>query len=679
MATVMVPTMHPTHLELLRSVTSPALHPDGWAVAAVTRPDFAADAYVGQLWRIPLDSSPPRRITRGFLDREPRISPDGELIAFLRAAAGGRPQLAVVPASGGEPVLVTDAPLGVSEFDFTPDSSRLVFIAAVPEPGRYGTVEGVGAGAEDPRRLTGLQVRMNGRGWLPDQRRHVFVVDVPDPFGEPPVTPVGRSATEAKPVLVPTARQLTSGDHDHQSLAVTPTEAIVVSARHRGREFDLRADLFAVPLSPAPDADAGVRAITGPLADGRLLAALSPVVAGETLFFRAVDCGTSGREFVGVDSALYRVPLAGGEPELLTDPATTDLMDLRPDGSGTGALVVIGERGVGVAARALADGSLDRLAVPSCCSVVGIAGDGRTVVAAVATPDSPGELFVLGEGARVLTDFGAALHEATAAVPPVELVATAPDGAQVHGWVLVPPGPGPHPVLLTIHGGPFASYGPCFFDEVQTWAGAGYAVVMCNPRGSSGYGEAHGRAIEGAMGDRDAVDVLAFLDHAIARVPGLDGDRVGVMGGSYGGYLTAWLIAHEHRFAAAVVERAYLDPRSFVGASDIGWFFPAGYHRDKAGMDAQSPLLLADQVRTPTLVLHSEEDLRCPLAEALRYYTELRLAGVESELLVFPGENHELSRSGRPVHRRQRLEAILSWWARYLPVAASPDGGAPAV
>jgi dipeptidyl aminopeptidase/acylaminoacyl peptidase len=538
-------------------------------------------------------------------------------------------------------------------------------------------VDGVGAGAEDPRLLTGLQLRLNGRGWLPDQRRHVFVVDVPDPFGEPPVAPVGRAATGAKPVLVQPARQLTSGDFDHQSLAVTDSEAIVVSARHAGREYDLREDLVAVALAPAPEGEGEVRAITGPLPDGRVLAALSPVVVGDTIF-RAVDCGTSGLEFVGVDSALYRVPLAGGEPTLLTDPATTDLMDLRPDGSGTGALAVVGERGVGVACRVRADGGLERLSAPFCHSVVGIAGDGRTVVAAVVTPSSPGELCVLGEGARFLTDFAAGLREAAEAVLPTELVATAPDGAPVHGWVHLPPGPGPHPVLLTIHGGPFASYGPCFFDETQAWVGAGYAVVMCNPRGSSGYGEAHGRAIEGAMGDRDAVDVLAFLDHALAQVPGLDGDRVGVMGGSYGGYLSAWLIAHEHRFTAAIVERAYLDPRSFVGASDIGWFFPAGYHRDKAGMDSQSPLLLADKVRTPTLVLHSEEDLRCPLADALRYYTELKLVGVEAQLLVFPGENHELSRSGRPIHRRQRLEAILAWWQRHLPVPGAADGETPA-
>jgi dipeptidyl aminopeptidase/acylaminoacyl peptidase len=277
-------------------------------------------------------------------------------------------------------------------------------------------------------------------------------------------------------------------------------------------------------------------------------------------------------------------------------------------------------------------------------------------------------VVLLDRPVPALTDFAAALRAASAPVAPLEMVATAADGHPVHGWVFRPDGDGPHPVLLVIHGGPFAAYGPSFFDEAQVYAGAGYAVVMCNPRGSAGYGETHAKAIQGGFGDRDMVDVLAFLDHALATVPGLASDRVGVMGGSYGGYLSAWLIAHEHRFAAAIVERGYLDPPSFVGASDIGWFFPVACHGDAARMAEQSPLELVGQVRTPTLVIHSEQDLRCPLAQAERYYTELKLRGVETELLVFPGENHELSRSGTPHHRRARFEHILDWWARQLPV-----------
>jgi dipeptidyl aminopeptidase/acylaminoacyl peptidase len=198
-------------------------------------------------------------------------------------------------------------------------------------------------------------------------------------------------------------------------------------------------------------------------------------------------------------------------------------------------------------------------------------------------------------------------------------------------------------------------------------------VVMCNPRGSAGYGEAHGRAIRQRMGTVDFTDVIDFLDGALARHPMLDGARVGVMGGSYGGYLAAWTIANDHRFAGAIVERGYLDPETFVGTSDIGSFFSDGYTgTDAQRMQEQSPQALVGQVITPTLVIHSEDDLRCPLSQGERFYAALKRNGVETELLIFPGENHELSRSGRPRHRVQRFEAVLDWWARYLPSLLNP-------
>jgi len=198
--------------------------------------------------------------------------------------------------------------------------------------------------------------------------------------------------------------------------------------------------------------------------------------------------------------------------------------------------------------------------------------------------------------------------------------------------------------------------------------------VMCNPRGSAGYGEEHGRAVRHAMGTVDMTDVLDFLDGAIAANPTFDGSRVGIMGGSYGGYLTAWTIAHDHRFAGAIVERGFLDPEGFVGTSDIGSFFGDEYvGTDAAAIARQSPQAVVGQVRTATLVVHSAEDLRCPLSQGERYYAALKRGGVETELLIFPGENHELSRSGRPRHRLQRFEAILDWWARYLPIENSDE------
>ena len=290
-------------------------------------------------------------------------------------------------------------------------------------------------------------------------------------------------------------------------------------------------------------------------------------------------------------------------------------------------------------------------------------------------PISGEVVLVNGSTSRRLTDFSADLG----ARPLHEMTVTADDGYPVHGWLVLPDGPGPHPVLLDIHGGPYAQFGWKPYDEAQVLAGAGYAVLLTNPRGAAGYGEQHGRAIQGAMGQRDAADLMAFLDGVLAdpSYP-LDAARVGVLGGSYGGYMTAWLLAHQpDRFVAGIVERGFLDPETFLGTSDIGWFFPEGYLGPVEAMAAQSPMAVVDRVVAPTLVIHSERDLRCPLEQGQRYFAALLRAGVDAELLIFPGESHGLTRGGRPRHRRQRFEHLLAWWAKHLPV--TPDRPGPDV
>ena len=310
--------------------------------------------------------------------------------------------------------------------------------------------------------------------------------------------------------------------------------------------------------------------------------------------------------------------------------------------------------------------------------VTGQAMAGSRLVASISTADRAGDLALVGEGAGGvgdgetvwLSDLSARLR--TAGLRPVnELTASTGDGHEVHGWLVLPDpdvhGAGPYPVLLNIHGGPFAQYDCALFDESQVFAGAGYAVLQCNPRGSAGYGAEHGRSIRHAMGTVDAEDVITFLEHGLSD-PALDADRVGVLGGSYGGYLTALLTTRTRRFVAAIVERGYLDGTSFVGSSDIGWFFPGEYHGSVEAIRDQTPMAAVEQVRTPTLVIHSEQDWRCPVEQGQRWFTALRANGVPTELLLFPGEGHELSRSGRPRHRRQRFEHMLRWWQRYLPV-----------
>lgn len=645
--------MRPNQIDLLTQLSAPSVHPDGsWAVVAATRASFEADAYTGQLWRIPLDGGPARRLTRGFRDTQPRFSPDGTLIAFLRAAPGQSAQLHVMPAAGGEPVAVTDAPKGVLAYAWSPDSRQLAYTARIPQPGRYGTLDGVGADAEDPRRIDRLQFHANGLGFTGDQRPQLFVVETPDPYAEPPIEPVGRLAAEGY-APVPSSRRLFEVDADltEPTFSADGQAVLVLAATHESADSDLVSDLWRVPVdgSAPTRVTAGDRSVIGGLetADG--------------LFVLATEPGATPTDFIGMNPGVFAV--SGGELTRLTD-----LADHLGGGALApvpgGVLAIEERRGLSRLQRVTTQ-SVEVLAEGVVITAAAAIPGRDAVLATVTTTTSPAELAIIEGGQwRAITDFGAGLRT-TQIVEPQPLEATAPDGYPVHGWVLTPPTPGPHPTLLVIHGGPFAAYHQAYFDEWQVYAEAGYAVVSCNPRGSLGYGIDHGRSIKGAMGDRDFVDVMAFFEHALATVPGLDAERIGVMGGSYGGYMTAWIIAHDHRFRGAIVERGFLDPASFTGASDIGWFFQHEYNGPgRESMDAQSPLRLVDQVRTPTLVIHSEKDYRCPVTQGYQYFTELKLRGVETELLVFPGENHELSRSGTPWHRAQRFEAILAWWER---------------
>lgn len=649
-------------LPLLHSVSRPTIAPDASAaVVAVTRPDVGADAYVGQLWRVPLDGGEPRRLTRGFRDSAPAFSPDGSLVGFLRAEPKSPPQLFVVPAAGGEPVRVTDQKLGVASFEWSPEGSRIAFIARVAEKGRYGTVEELGAGAEPPRSFTTLKYRANGVGFTNDRREQLFVVEVPDASAEPtyPLAPSADDPTPKQPDGVPEAVQLTRGDADHGSPSWLPDGRIAfVAPLHESRETDLFRDVYTVDPS-TPEADP----VT--LTERAFSAQLTHVADDGELYVLAGDVG-EGLDFIGKPYSLYRV--TNGRAERLTDDSVdfteTDVLS-SASGSvfahnrtrGTVELVGVGADG---ATRTVFGGEV---------VVTGHDAAGDTVVVSFASPSSSGEVAVIRGGeATTVTDF-AAEQRGSGVAAPIELTVGARDGYPVHGWVAVPEGEGPHPVVLNIHGGPFAAYTVALFDETQVLVDAGYAVVYSNPRGSAGYGVEHGRVIKNRMGTVDMTDVLDFLDGAVAAHPSLDGARVGIMGGSYGGYLTAWTIAHDHRFAGAIVERGFLDPEGFVGTSDIGMFFGDEYvGTDPDLMRAQSPQAVVAQVTTPTLVLHSEEDYRCPLPQAERYFAALKRQGTDAELVVFPGENHELSRSGRPRHRLQRFEIILDWWNRHLPV-----------
>jgi dipeptidyl aminopeptidase/acylaminoacyl peptidase len=315
---------------------------------------------------------------------------------------------------------------------------------------------------------------------------------------------------------------------------------------------------------------------------------------------------------------------------------------------------------------------------------------GSTLAFVATSVTEPSELWVSdteGKETRRLTDHSATFTSRVTLAEPERFTATSADGTEVECWVMAPGNADPsgrYPAVVNIHGGPFTQYGYGFFDEFQLQAGAGIGVIYCNPRGSSGYSEAWGRAIRwpeatddpgSAWGGVDYDDVMACATEAVRRFPWIDGDRLGVQGGSYGGYLTSWIVGHTDRFAAAISERAVNNLVTMEHNSDISGFFReyAGWtHLQRPDILArQSPATYVEAMTTPMLLMHSENDLRCPISQAEELFVALRLLGRHPELVRFPAENHELSRNGSPRHRIMRAEIILEWFHRHLGAAGA--------
>jgi dipeptidyl aminopeptidase/acylaminoacyl peptidase len=649
--------MAPADLTRIRFVSDAQVSPDGRAVAfVVTTLSEERDEYLSQIWLVDTAGGEPRRFTAGpRRDTAPRWSPDGARLAFVseREDRKKKGQLYVMPATGGEPVRLTDLRHGVSAPEWSPDGTRLAFVARVggwvePES------EEEKRKSRPPRVITALKYRFNGEGFTYDRRPQIFTVAADG--GEP--------------------RQVTEGDYDDADPAWSPDGRALVfaSARHDERDHDDASDIWLIP------AEGGT--------PRRLTRTDGP--AGHPAFSPAGDAvaylGRASRNAFGRNVRLFTVPVTGGAPECRTlgFDRSCGPLGVQPVWSGDGRALTIAaeDQGtLGLFRVEPGDGPPRRVVAGE--RVVGsysASRDGSVLAFTASEPGTPAELFVCGAdggGERRLTDLNRAFtREVTLARP--ERFRFERAGFTVDAWIVKPHGFEPghrYPLLLNVHGGPHAQYGYPFFDEFQVQAGAGYGVLYVNPRGSQGYGEAFASAVVGDWGGGDAADVQAALDEALSRFDWIDPERLGLLGGSYGGFMTSWIVGHSKRFRAACSERAVNVQTSMFGTSDIGFVFNqvelGGVlpWEDIAKYLERSPLTYAKDITTPLLILHSEDDLRCPIEQAEQLFVALKTLRREVVFVRFPDENHELTRSGKPRHRLERFRILLEWFAKYLRAA----------
>ena len=691
----------------LKFVSDPEISPDGSKIVWVEgSTNVDENTYESSIWMVSKESGgnfgDPVRLTyatvngkRGAREGSPRFSPDGRYLAFSSNRSGGGHIWLLDLREGGEARQITEGDQGASGITWLPDGKHIAFMSSVPEDkGDKPDDEEKAKRNRDVTVVKHLRYKMNGAPYVVTPRvRHIFTVDI---------------ETKEK-------KQITEGEYSCSAPAFSPDGKTLafLSYREPG-EMDVTQDIWIRDFEGGElkRLTKGEGFVGQPVysPDGKYLA-----------FF-----GNVRKDVAAAKSEILVVPVNGGDLRVLTESFDRNIgcsvgSDSRMGGGRSGPwwspdgkfiYFTATDRGYSKIYRV----SLDNSKV---CEIGGAEADfppvitsmvyrnvgGRDTFAFVGgSATNPGDLYtgtgfadgpvpvpaperrvtywryqvakqkmVLDNWLR-LTSVNEELLSGLKLSEPELFSFTAPDGVELEGWFMKPVDFDPwkkYPSVLEIHGGPAATYGFGFFHEFQLLTSNGYGVFFCNPRGSLGYGEWFAQQVIGDQGGMDYQDIMALRAY-MDGIQWVDSNKVGVTGGSYGGYMTNWIVGHTDKFKAAVTQRSISNWYTKLGTSDIGW----SGNRKGLGMrdlwDSEdflmerSPIRYAPRVNTPILIIHSELDYRCPMEQAEQWYIALKRLGKTVEFVRFAGENHELSRSGKPRNRKERLYHILRWFDEHL-------------
>ena len=671
-------TVQPHDLYDLRFVGDPQPSPDGQHIAFVVREADSAKGveYHSRLWLVRTDGSiPPRPLTAGKKDTSPRWSPNGSHIAFVSTRTDDTPHLFILDLRGGDARPLTIGRVGASDPVWSPDGAQIAFVrrvgGALP-PAKDADDDAKDAWSNRVRSYTRAKWRRDGDGFWDGGYDHLFIVP----------------AEGGKPL------QITSGEWDDHSPAWSPdgSRLAFTSSRSPDRDTHSRNELYIVPATggDATALTAGDGRVSSPAwsPDGTHIAYFGhhegDAWAACTRLWEVRADSTAPPRCLSPD--LDRRATNGATLHDQNTPATPHAPIWTANGD---ALYFIaaheGNQHLYMAIRALA------------ASAPMIEGE-RTIIAARPLPNAPGSFVLLATTATAPAELLVHTITMTDTDPPsfttterqlthcnadylARKAIRAPERFRVQGadehlvdcWLLTPPTFDPshtYPLVLAMHGGPQAQYGNAFSHEFQTLAGAGYLVLYTNPHGSVGYGEQFTEELRLHFGEQDAPDVIAATATVVARGY-VDERRIGLTGGSYGGFLVNWLVGHSDRFAAAITQRCVSNWVSDYGSSDFSAIaaraeFDGPPWEQLETYVRLSPITYAGRFNTPLLIEHQEGDLRCAIEQAEQMYMACKMRDVPTELVRYPNESHGMSRAGQPRHRTDRLARHLAWFAHYL-------------